>query len=79
MKIGLAQIAPVWLMRDETTAKVVQWIETAAEQQCQIIAFGETLLPGYPFWVERTDGARFNNDLQKDLFAHYIDQAVCIA
>jgi predicted amidohydrolase len=42
------------------------------------VAFGEALVPGYPFWVERTDGARFDSALQKKLYAHYVEQAVCI-
>jgi nitrilase len=40
--------------------------------------FGEALVPGYPFWVERTDGARFESALQKELYAHYVGQAVSI-
>ncbi len=40
--------------------------------------FGEALVPGYPFWVERTDGARFDSALQKELYAHYLDQGVSI-
>jgi nitrilase len=35
-------------------------------------------VPGYPFWVERTDGARFDSALQKELYAHYVTQAVSI-
>ena len=35
-------------------------------------------MPGYPFWVERTEGAKFESPLQKELYAHYVDQAVCI-
>lgn len=33
-------------------------------------------MPGYPWWIEHTDGARFNSRLQKSLHAHYLDQAV---
>lgn len=40
--------------------------------------FGEALVPGYPFWVERTDGAKFESSLQKSLYAHYVNQAVTI-
>jgi nitrilase len=40
--------------------------------------FGEALVPGYPFWVERTDGARFESALQKELYAHYVSQGVSI-
>lgn len=76
--VGLAQIAPVWLQRDATLDKVVDWISDAASRQCDLAVFGEALVPGYPFWVERTEGAKFESDLQKDLFAHYVRQGVCI-
>lgn len=76
LKVGLAQIAPVWLDRERTLAKVISWCERAAAKGCALVAFGEALLPGYPFWLERTDGARFNAPDQKALFARYLDQAV---
>lgn len=76
--VGLAQIAPVWLDRERTVAKVVEWVGNAAASHCQLVAFGEALCPGYPFWIERTDGARFNSPVQKELHAHYMDQAVQI-
>lgn len=74
--VGIAQIAPVWLVRDQTVAKVVQYIDQAAAEGCQLVAFGEALVPGYPFWIERTDGARFNSPIQKAIHAHYMAQAV---
>ena len=78
LKVGLAQIAPMWLQREATIDKVVAWIGDAAGKGCELVAFGEALVPGYPFWVERTDGAKFESDLQKSLFAHYVRQGVCI-
>jgi nitrilase len=78
LRVSLAQISPVWLQRDATLAKVRDYIQQAAEQGSQLIAFGEALVPGYPFWPELTDGAVFNSDVQKDLFAHYSSQAVDI-
>ena len=78
LTVGLAQIAPVWLQREATLDKVLQWVETAARAGCQLVCFGETLLPGYPFWIERTDGARFDAPDQKQMHAHYLDQAVQI-
>ena len=78
LTVGLAQIAPVWLDRAKTLQKIIDWTERAAREGCQLVVFGEGLLPGYPFWVERTDGARFESTLQKELFAHYTQQAVDI-
>ncbi len=78
INVGLAQIAPAWLQRDATLEKVVAWIGDAAARDCDLVAFGEALVPGYPFWVERTEGAKFESALQKELFAHYVGQGVCI-
>jgi nitrilase len=78
LKVGLAQIAPVFLDRTATTARIVERIYEAGRQGCQLIAFGETLLPAYPVWLCRTDGARFDDPAQKELHALYLDQAVTI-
>ncbi len=74
--VALAQIAPIWLDRAATLAKIAESIREAGRAGARLVAFGEGLLPGYPFWVEHTDGARFESGLQKELFAHYVDQAV---
>jgi len=78
ISVGLAQIAPVWLDRDATIDKIAIWIGKSADEGCSLVVFGEALLPGYPFWVERTEGARFESGLQKSLFAHYLSQGIVI-
>ncbi len=78
LRVALAQIAPVWLQREATTDKIVEWIGKAATEDCSLVVFGEALLPGYPFWVERTDGARFESELQKELYANYAEQSIVI-
>lgn len=79
LRVAAAQIAPVWLDRDASLARVIEAIDQAAVAGVELLAFGETLVPGYPFWVERTDGARFDHPWQKALYAHYVDQAVDLA
>lgn len=78
IKIGIAQIAPAWLDRDKTVKKIVRYVNSAAREKCELVIFGEALLPGYPFWIERTNGAIFNSKIQKDIYAHYMSQAVQI-
>jgi nitrilase len=78
LKVAIAQMAPVWLDREKTLAKMMGLVEQAGSQDCRLLVFGEALLPGYPFWIERTDGARFNHPVQKALHARYLDQAVQI-
>jgi nitrilase len=58
LKIGLAQMAPVLLNREATLAKIIEHVRAAAGLGCRLVAFGEALVPGYPFWIERTDRAR---------------------
>jgi predicted amidohydrolase len=58
LKIGLAQMAPVLLNREATLAKIIEHVRAAAGLGCRLVAFGEALVPGYPFWIERTDPTR---------------------
>lgn len=76
LKVALAQIAPVWLDKKGTLLKIEQSIREAANEKCDLICFGEALLPGYPFWISLTNGAQFDSDVQKDLHAHYVSNAV---
>lgn len=78
LRVSLAQISPHWLDRAPTLEKVQDYIRQAAGQGSQLVAFGEALVPGYPFWPELTHGAQFESSLQKDLFAFYSSQAVDI-
>jgi len=78
LKVGLAQMAPVWLNREASLAKVADAMRLAADQGCQLLTFGEALIPGYPFWIDPTHGAHFNNAAQKEMYALYLDQGVDI-
>ena len=78
LNIAAAQIAPVWCDREATLGKVLEATREAAEKGADLVAFGEALLPGYPFWLSLTDGAKFDDDRQKALFAHYADAAIVI-
>ena len=79
LTVGLAQMAPVWLNREGTTNKMLTFIQEAADKGCHIVAFGEALLPGYPFWTELTDGAKFNSSIQKEIHAFYMSQSIRIS
>ncbi|MEM8873807.1 MAG: carbon-nitrogen hydrolase family protein [Planctomycetota bacterium] len=78
LTIGLAQIAPVWLDRTATLAKVVRSLDEAGRSKCDLVAFGEALVPGYPVWLDRTGGAVFDSPPQKQLHAHYMANAIDI-
>ena len=78
LNIAIAQISPKWLNKLATINKIEDAIKEAKTQNAELVCFGETLLPGYPFWLDLTDGAKFNSPLQKELFAHYLNEAVSI-
>ena len=78
LKIGMAQIAPVWLNKEETLSKIQSYVEKASKEECELVVFGEALLPGYPFWLSLTNGTEFNSTVQKEIHAHYIRNAVQI-
>lgn len=78
LKVALAQIAPVWLDKEATLKKVTERITEAASAKCDLIVFGEGLVPGYPFWLALTGGAEWDTNLNKELHAHYVRNSVCI-
>ncbi len=76
LKVALAQIAPVWLNKLKTIEKIKNYISEAGDKDCDLVVFGEALLPGYPYWVALTDGAVFESKIQKEIHAHYIRNAI---
>lgn len=78
LTIALAQIVPVWFDRGKTLAKVADSIADAASSGADLVAFGEALVPGYPFWIEYSNETAFNSPFHKAFHAEYIKQAVVI-
>ena len=76
LKVGLAQIAPVWLNKTKTLECICASIEKAAAQHAELLVFGEALLPGYPHWLAFTEGAAWNLEINKTLHAHYASNAI---
>jgi len=78
LKIAMAQITPVILNKTETLKKVEQSIRDAAKENCELIVFGEALVPGYPFWLALTGGAEWNTTVNKELHAQYVRNSIQI-
>lgn len=78
LKIAMAQISPVLLNKKETLNKVEQSITEAGEKGCELIVFGEALIPGYPFWLALTGGAEWNTQVNKTLHAEYVRNSIQI-
>ncbi|WP_158213232.1 carbon-nitrogen hydrolase family protein [Pigmentiphaga sp. NML080357] len=50
-RAAVVHAASVFLNRDASIEKACRLIEQAAEQGADIVAFPETFVPGYPFWI----------------------------
>ena len=78
LKVALAQISPVWLNKEKTIKKIEKSILDAAKENCELIVFGEALLPGYPFWIALTNGVEWDSKTQKEIHAHYVRNSITI-
>ncbi len=78
LKVAMAQIAPVWLDKKATIQKIEANILEAAQNESELVVFGEALLPGYPFWLALTNGAAWDTKVNKELHAHYARNAIQI-
>jgi nitrilase len=50
-KAAVVQAAPVWIDLEGTVAKTIRYIEDAAKEGAKLIAFPETWIPGYPWYI----------------------------
>ena len=50
-KAAVVQAAPVWIDMEGTVDKTIQYIEEAAKEGARLIAFPETWIPGYPWYI----------------------------
>jgi nitrilase len=70
MRVAIAQSAPVYLDIQASLAKALDLIQQAAKRDAQLVAFGETWLPGYPAWLDVCPGASlWENPSTKEVFA----------
>ncbi len=51
LRVAAVQAAPVFLDIDATIDKAIRLAKEAAEQGVKLIAFPETWIPGYPWWI----------------------------
>ena len=76
--VSMAQISPVWLDKKATLEKVENSINLASKDDADLVVFGESLVPGYPFWLALTEGAKWDLKINKTLHSHYVNNAVDI-
>ena len=78
-RVAIAQSAPVYLDKQASLAKALDLVRQAAKRSAQLIAFGETWLPGYPAWLDVCPGAAlWENAPAKDVFARLRNNSITV-
>src|SRR5258705_9780439 len=70
IKVAIVQAAPVFMNLEASLARAIEYIAEAAQNDAQLVVFGETWLPGYPAWLDYCLGvALWNHEPTKEVFA----------
>ncbi len=76
MRIAAVQATPVYLDRAATIGVVLDRIAEAGAGDADLVAFPEVFVPGYPVWLDLTNASAWEDPVQQETFARYLDQAV---
>ena len=50
--MAIAQFAPVYLDKAASLTLALQIVQDAKQRGAELVAFGDTRLPGYPAWLD---------------------------
>lgn len=73
---GIAQFAPEILDLGKSIKKAASIIARAKKKGVQLLAFGETWLPGYPVWSDSGGYSEWDNALNKKLHARLYNNSL---
>jgi nitrilase len=76
VRVAAVQDAPAFLDPIATLERMLARVDEAADRDIELLAWPETFLPGYPFWLSTTGGARFDDTDQKAAYAQYLNAAI---
>jgi nitrilase len=70
LRVGIAQIAPVYYNTAESLARAIEIIQQAADKGVELVVFGETWFSGYPAWLDVCPSAcLWDHEPTKQIFA----------
>src|SRR5260370_4077846 len=75
----MGQSASVYVEKRGSFAKAMDPVQEAAKRGAQVVAFGETWLPGYPAWLDVCPGAAlWENASAKEVFAKLRNSSITV-
>src|SRR5260370_24472068 len=78
-RVAIAESAPVSHQKQASHAKALEILQKASKQGVQLVAFGETWLPGYPAWLDVCpDAAVWDHEPTKRVFARLRQNSVSV-
>lgn len=72
VRVAAVQMAPVFLDRDATVEKTCRAMIEAGRSGSQLVAFPETIVPGYPYWALVLDPSS-NRERNRKLFEQAVE------
>lgn len=79
VRVAIAQFAPVYLDKAASLVRALQIIQDAKKRGAELVAFGETWLPGYPAWLDVCPNAALWEHLPtKQVFARLRQNSVTV-
>jgi len=76
LRAAIAQISPVLLDGPATVEKICRTIARAGADGVRLLAFPETILPGYPFWVDAGTFGRWEHASSKEIHRRLLDNSI---
>jgi predicted amidohydrolase len=76
VRAAAVQAPPVYLDKAASTARAIDLLSQARAGGADLVAFGESWLPGYPEWLSY--GVRWGEDLPKTLFGRFSRNSVTV-
>ncbi len=79
IRVAIAQAEPVYMNKDASLSKALGLVQTAHQKNVELVAFGETWLPGYPAWLDVCPEAAFwNHPPTKQVFARLRQNSIAV-